>query len=76
MLQCEYQMSLLSQHSGAQNILFIVGLLEPTLLIRRLTMIQKLLSPKWLVAFAMIGLMARRLAPAPGRRPWQPTTAA
>ena len=26
---------------------------------------------KW----AMIGIMTRRLAPAPGRRPWQPTTA-
>lgn len=29
-----------------------------------------------LVKWAMIGLMARRLAPPPGRRPWQPTPAA
>lgn len=29
-------------------------------------------SEAW-VKWAMIGLMARRLAPAPGRRPWQPT---
>lgn len=28
-----------------------------------------------MVKWAMIGLMARRLAPAPGRRPWQPGTA-
>jgi transposase len=27
-----------------------------------------------MVKWAMIGLMARRLAPAPGRRPWQPGT--
>ena len=29
-----------------------------------------------MIKWAMIGLMARRLAPAPGRRPWQPSTAA
>ena len=29
-----------------------------------------------LVKWAMIGLMARRLAPPPGRRPWQPAPAA
>lgn len=28
-----------------------------------------------MVKWAMIGLMARRLAPAPGRRPWQPAKA-
>ena len=28
-----------------------------------------------MIKWAMIGLMARRLAPAPGRRPWQPSTA-
>jgi transposase len=28
-----------------------------------------------MVKWAMIGLMARRLAPPPGRRPWQPTHA-
>jgi transposase len=28
-----------------------------------------------MVRWAMIGIMVRRLAPAPGRRPWQPTTA-
>ena len=28
-----------------------------------------------MVKWSMIGLMARRLAPAPGRRPWQPTHA-
>ena len=27
-----------------------------------------------MIKWAMIGLMARRLAPAPGRRPWQPST--
>lgn len=27
-----------------------------------------------MVKWAMIGLMTRRLAPTPGRRPWQPTT--
>jgi hypothetical protein len=27
-----------------------------------------------MVKWAMIGLMTRRLAAAPGRRPWQPTT--
>jgi len=32
MLQCEHPMSILSQHSGDQTILPIVGLLEPTLL--------------------------------------------
>jgi transposase len=26
-----------------------------------------------MVKWSMIGLMTRRLAPAPGRRPWQPT---
>ena len=29
-----------------------------------------------MIKWAMIGLMARRLAPAPGRRPWQPARAA
>ena len=29
-----------------------------------------------MIKWAMIGLMARRLAPAPGRRPWQTTSAA
>jgi transposase len=29
-----------------------------------------------MIKWAMIGLMARRLAPAPGRRPWQPRRAA
>lgn len=29
-----------------------------------------------MIKWAMIGLMTRRLAPAPGRRPWQPSTAA
>lgn len=29
-----------------------------------------------MVKWAMIGLMTRRLAPTPGRRPWQPATAA
>ena len=29
-----------------------------------------------MIKLAMIGLMARRLAPAPGRRPWQPTPTA
>jgi transposase len=29
-----------------------------------------------MIKWAMIGLMARRLAPAPGRRPWQPKRAA
>ncbi len=28
-----------------------------------------------MIKWAMIGLMARRLAPAPGRRPWQPARA-
>jgi transposase len=28
-----------------------------------------------MIKWAMIGLMARRLAPAPGRRPWQPASA-
>jgi transposase len=28
-----------------------------------------------MIKWAMIGLMARRLAPAPGRRPWQPMAA-
>ena len=28
-----------------------------------------------MIKWAMIGLMARRLAPAPGRRPWQPKAA-
>jgi transposase len=27
-----------------------------------------------MVKWAMIGIMVRRLAPAPGRRPWQPAT--
>jgi transposase len=27
-----------------------------------------------MIKWAMIGLMTRRLAPAPGRRPWQPST--
>ena len=27
-----------------------------------------------MITWAMIGIMTRRLAPAPGRRPWQPTT--
>lgn len=27
-----------------------------------------------MVTWAMIGIMTRRLAPAPGRRPWQPAT--
>jgi hypothetical protein len=29
-----------------------------------------------MVKWTMIGLMTRRLAPAPGRRPWQKTRAA
>jgi hypothetical protein len=29
-----------------------------------------------MIKWAMIGLMARRLAPAPGRSPWQPQQAA
>jgi transposase len=29
-----------------------------------------------MVTWAMIGIMTRRLAPTPGRRPWQPRTAA
>jgi transposase len=29
-----------------------------------------------MVHWAMIGIMTRRLAPTPGRRPWQPRTAA
>ena len=29
-----------------------------------------------MIKWVMIGLMTRRLAPAPGRRPWQPTRAA
>jgi hypothetical protein len=28
-----------------------------------------------MIKWAMIGLMARRLAPPPGRRPWQPKAA-
>lgn len=31
-------------------------------------------SSEAMVKWAMIGLMTRRLAPAPGRRPWQPPT--
>jgi len=29
-----------------------------------------------MIKWSMIALMTRRLAPAPGRRPWQPKTAA
>ncbi len=31
-------------------------------------------SSEAMIKWAMIGLMTRRLSPAPGRRPWQPTT--
>jgi len=61
-------MSILSQHSGDQNILFIVGRLEPTLLTKEFNMFQKLFSPKWLVALnvILISLMSVTLVSAHG----------